>query len=528
MAQWGPVYRAFDSHLNRHIALKLISIEHKSPGAIARFIREAAIASRLKHPHLAHLLDFGILAEEGLFYYTMEEYEGGNLKSFFETVGPFAPRGAVKYILQALKGLDYLHYKGGIIHRDIKPGNLLLKAHHEVVLADYSLSKGSEDATLTHTRDMIGTPYTMSPEQITPGEAPPDTRSDIYSMGVVLYFLLTGKYPYEGNNLEELKNAINKGKPKQHEIPPELWNIILKSLSIQRENRFQTAQEFIDALDKFMRGEKTEIKTNQGWLDWLGIRKLTWQWSLKRIEEDELAARPHLDRGEMFLADGDLAQAIGEFRAAVRYGPNVSEAHLKYALAMIQSHKQKNPNPKWQTSSPVLRHLSRAIELNPNSYRALFERGKIYLEIGWAELALRDFQSASSVRPQDEQIHKLLASAYINLGNEERAQRELQKAEKIAKKRDTPKREKTIIHDFLEHSMYGDKEIFEMMDILESHPDSIGEYKILNILGVGGMGTVFRAKRQVRHEEKTIFSRMVALKFISINASKEEKRFISK
>lgn len=524
----GPVYRVFDSHLNRHVALKLVSIEHKSPRAIARFLREAAIASRLKHPHLAHLLDFGILTEEGLFYYTMEEYEGGTLKSFSEKTGPFSPRSAIKYILQALKGLDYLHYKGGIVHRDIKPGNLLLRKNHSVVLADYSLSKSSDDATLTHTRDMIGTPYTMSPEQITPGEAPPDTRSDIYSMGVVLYYLLTGKYPFEGKNLEELKNAISKGKPARLEIPPGLWEIILKAISIQREKRFQTAQEMIDALEQFKRGEKPNAPQPKGWLEWLGIPTLTWQWSLKRIEEDELAARPHLDRGEMFLTQGNLGKAIGEFRAAVRHGPYVSEAHLKYGLAMIQSHIRKNPNPKWQLNSPVLRHLSRAIELNPNSFRALLERGKLYLEINWTELALRDFQIAAAIRPQDEQIHQLLSRAYINLGNEEKALQERQKAKKIGEQGKTPKRVKTVIYDFLENSLYEEDEIIEMMEILESHPQTIGEYKILDILGIGGMGTVYRAQRQVKHEDRTVFTRLVALKFISMNASKEEKKLFQK
>jgi serine/threonine-protein kinase len=254
----GEVWVAYHPGLKRNVAVKILrnEVQMESENAIPRFEREARATAELLHPNTVRVFDYGA-TEDGLFYYVMELLEGETLADLIERVGPLSPERAVHMVGQAARALSEAHAKG-IVHRDIKPENLFLTSlggeHDFVKVLDFGIAKIAEEpgATITRTGWRLGTPLYMSPEAIS--GKPIDARSDVYALGAVLYFLLSGRPPFDNDNPSALVFAQVHRTPARpserlgHPLPEDLEALVMRALRKDPDERYSTAAEFTQAL----------------------------------------------------------------------------------------------------------------------------------------------------------------------------------------------------------------------------------------------------------------------------------------
>jgi serine/threonine protein kinase/DNA-binding LacI/PurR family transcriptional regulator len=250
----AEVYRAYQPSVNRDVALKIIALDQSSHDDEfrRRFAQEAEVIAKLEHIHILPIYGYGI--ETDIAYLAMRLLRGGSLSDLLRE-GPIPMPQAVELFTQIARGLAYAHSKG-VIHRDLKPSNILMDDSGNAYLTDFGLAKivGGE-VDLTKSGNIVGTPAYMSPEQLR-GERL-DHRSDIYSLGVVLYHMLTGSPPFDAT-LSDVVSVIYKHLEKpppapssiNPQIPPEVEAVILKALSKDREQRFENAGEMANELKK--------------------------------------------------------------------------------------------------------------------------------------------------------------------------------------------------------------------------------------------------------------------------------------
>jgi serine/threonine-protein kinase len=254
----GMVFRATQTSVQRPVAVKTLNPSlAAAPQFFERFRREAEIASRLRHPNIITIYDFG-RAPDGTCYFVMELLQGESLKEVVKRSGPMTLRRAVSLVEQACQGLAHAHAEG-CVHRDLKPHNIMVQdlgGRDFVKVLDFGLVKAmetEEEEQLTSTGQVLGTPQYMPPEQAG-GEAV-DPRSDLYSMAGVLYFCLTGSSPFGANTVRKaLTAALTQPVPAVNSkrqgapVPAALDAFFKKALSPEKEDRYQNAQEFIDAM----------------------------------------------------------------------------------------------------------------------------------------------------------------------------------------------------------------------------------------------------------------------------------------
>jgi serine/threonine protein kinase len=253
----STVQLAFDTRLERYVAVKLLA-EHLAEDAsfVARFRREALSAARLVHPNVVQVFDFGLDDESHRNFIVMEHVVGQSCAEILKEHGLLDPRDAVDILEQACRGLDYAH-RNGVVHRDVKPGNLLRSHEGVVKLADFGIAKAAEDSEITKTGSVLGTAAYLSPEQARGEKAGPP--ADLYALGVVSYQLLTGRLPYEAASLTDLARLQESGVPPSpseldSDIPPALGEAVLRALHPVPEARYEGALEMGDALQKGLRG----------------------------------------------------------------------------------------------------------------------------------------------------------------------------------------------------------------------------------------------------------------------------------
>ena len=247
----ATVFLAEERKHARKVAIKVLHPELAASLGSARFLQEIGIAARLSHPHLVPLIDSG--DAEGSLYYVSPFVEGGSLRARLEREGRLSVREAIAIAEEVGMGLDFAH-RSGFVHRDVKPENILFADGH-ALLADFGIARAwgaSERQTLTDAGIAIGTPEYMSPEQAS-GEQNLDTRSDIYSLAVVTYEMLTGAPPLRGTNARAtMAKQVTETPPPlravRPDVPPPVERVILRALAKEPGARFATVVDFIEKL----------------------------------------------------------------------------------------------------------------------------------------------------------------------------------------------------------------------------------------------------------------------------------------
>jgi beta-lactam-binding protein with PASTA domain/predicted Ser/Thr protein kinase len=257
------VYLAEDQELGRRVAIKILNDRHANDDQfVERFRREAKNAAGLSHPNIVSIYDRG--EAEGTYYIAMEFLDGRSLKELIVSRGPAPVSVAIDYARQTLAALRFAH-RNGIVHRDIKPHNVLVDSEGRLKVTDFGIARAGA-SQMTEAGSIIGTAQYLSPEQAK--GAPVDQTSDLYSVGVVLYELLTGVVPFTGDTPVEIAmkhlSAI-PDPPSAHraEIPRELDKVVMRALAKDSHERYQTAEEFDADLARVARGAAVSPATEE-------------------------------------------------------------------------------------------------------------------------------------------------------------------------------------------------------------------------------------------------------------------------
>src|SRR5438270_7981856 len=247
----SSVHLALDQRLERQVAVKLLA-EHlaEDPTFVSRFQREAQAAARLVHPNIVQVFDSGRDESTGQYFIVMEYIEGSSCAEVLRDDGWVEVDEALAIIEQACEGLHYAH-RHGVVHRDVKPGNLLRAREGEVKLADFGIAKATEQSSITQVGSVLGTAAYLAPEQARGEEAGPS--ADLYALGVVTYQLISGRLPYEASSLTELALKQQQEEPPTLDtivaaVNHELADAVAMALALDPRERYSTAREMGRAL----------------------------------------------------------------------------------------------------------------------------------------------------------------------------------------------------------------------------------------------------------------------------------------
>ncbi|MCR4398543.1 MAG: Stk1 family PASTA domain-containing Ser/Thr kinase [Firmicutes bacterium] len=240
------VYRAHDNYLNRSVAVKVLRPQFSGDDDfVKRFRREAQAAASLSHPNIVNIFDVGEI--DDTHYIVMEYVDGLTLKQVIASRGRLSPTQALKIAHQICEALDHAHRRH-VIHRDIKPQNILIDREGRAKVTDFGIARAATSSTVTHTGTVIGSVHYFSPEQARGGFT--GERSDIYSLGVVMYEMVTGKVPFQGDSpitiaLKHVQEEVESVKKASPDVPDEVATIIARALRKNQYDRYQSASEML-------------------------------------------------------------------------------------------------------------------------------------------------------------------------------------------------------------------------------------------------------------------------------------------
>ena len=249
----ATIYRAEDTRLKRIVAIKVLSEKlARDKEILSRFIREAQSAARLVHPNIINIFDIG--ESDGINFIVMEYLEAKNLKDIIEENAPYSPTVSFRIFKQVAEALKFAH-ENGIIHRDIKPQNVLVTGNGVFKVTDFGIARAITSSTLTRTGTMMGSVQYFSPEQAQ--GKPVDRTTDIYSLGILLFEILTGKLPFDGDNpvsiaLKQVQEESPPPSALNRHLTPEIDQLVLKALCKDPGERYQDIDEFIAAAEKVL------------------------------------------------------------------------------------------------------------------------------------------------------------------------------------------------------------------------------------------------------------------------------------
>jgi len=258
----GVVYFAHQISLDRPAALKVLAEQYaRNSEFVVGFIKEARAAAKLNHPHIVQAYAVG--EDNGIYYFAMENIDGETMKTVLKREGRIPTDQALTVIQQIAEALDYAWKEQRLIHRDIKPDNIMLTRTGRAKLADLGLARVAGEIDDTGGDEVMGTPQYISPEHLTGSEM--DVRSDIYSLGATLFHLITGRFAYEGRNASEIaRKHIEAPVPNPRSvdptIPSDVAYVVMKMMAKDPDERYQTAEELVEDLRQVRRGKGLAIK----------------------------------------------------------------------------------------------------------------------------------------------------------------------------------------------------------------------------------------------------------------------------
>jgi len=429
----GEVYLARDSRLDRTVALKILPGELAAdPDRMERFAREARAASALNHPNVATVYDVG--ESDGIRFIVMEHVEGETIAGIIGR--QLRPSEVVDIAVQTADALDVAHAKG-ITHRDIKPANLMLTHRGHVKVLDFGVAKMSRSEEVRPSGDwtvepgtaigsVVGSGPYMSPEQITGRDV--DPRSDVFSLGVVVYQMATGQLPFSGATRQELLERILHAAPEpiarfNPDTPPELERITFRCLEKSAGDRYQSARELLSDLWPLKRHLEARQSTPDSAKfpfpsrpgshhDATSIKRpvghdMTTADASPTSEATEFMARgwAHLRSGSFF----ELSHAVSAFLAATELCPTSAAAHAGLALAKV-AQATVHAAPYLEVLGEAKAVALRALAMDDRSADAQVALGQVMLFAEWDWMAAeRSFQRALSINPNH-------AEAYLHYG----------------------------------------------------------------------------------------------------------------
>lgn len=379
------VWEARHLTIDRPCALKLLSEpsdSRRQPRTLARFLFEAEVLARLDHPAVVRVHAAGEV--DGQRYIELELVEGGTLAEYLADGLPSA-RQAAQWAWQLAGGLAHAHGRG-VLHRDIKPGNVLLTGDGRAKLTDFGLARDMEAPTAwTRTLGAIGTPAFMAPEVAREGMAAFCPRSDIYGLGAVLYQLLTGVPPHAGKDALEILERVRNQPPRrprarQANLPPDLEVICLKCMDLEPSRRFQSAAEVAEELQRYLDGVPIRsrpagpLRQALGWARrhallagslgvtagcfLTGFALVTWNWLRANRLADQLGANLTLAQIRSAQTErdaGNSLRALAELASAVRHDQQGLDSRLILEHWIQEGAYAPPPDRTWATGRPVIR-----------------------------------------------------------------------------------------------------------------------------------------------------------------------------
>jgi len=339
----ASIYKAIQLSLERPVALKIMHPHlHNNETFVARFEKEAKRAAMLHHENIVSIIDYG--CDNGEYYIAMEYVDGTNLSEMLKKQRKMPLEVALHVCHQVAEGLKYAHGLN-LIHRDIKPANIMLSYDGRVMLTDFGIAKATGDLTITSTGQVIGSPQYMSPEQAAGRET--DHRSDIFSLGIILYEIIAGEKPFKGETYQSLVTSIISDYPAslreyRVDVIQEIDDLVQKSLVKVVDSRYQTAEEFSEAL--FAQFSKFKLQSPRKMMaDYLkNPIRIT-----EKLRADKIS--DHMESALYFLAvgEGKLAEAKKEFLDVLRFDRNNREAKKQLTKLESQLPSEKRPEKFW-------------------------------------------------------------------------------------------------------------------------------------------------------------------------------------
>ena len=269
------VYKARCRKLNRFVAVKVLKNSFKdNENIVNKFKKEATSIANLSNPNIVNVLDVG--STDGVNYIVMEYVEGKTLKDIIKEKKKIPYDIAITFAIKIARALDCAH-KNNIIHRDIKPQNILVTRDGVVKVTDFGIAKSMSESTISHTNSVLGSAHYFSPEQAKGSYV--DYRTDLYSLGIVLYEMVTGEVPFDGDSpvtvaVKHIQENPIEPKVLTSEIPDNLNNLIMKAISKDPSSRYQTALEFIDALERIKNNEDFTMMMDKVEIDDSGFTRV--------------------------------------------------------------------------------------------------------------------------------------------------------------------------------------------------------------------------------------------------------------
>ena len=439
----GIVFAAQTDRLDRVVALKVLPPSLSvTETVIKRFMREAQSVAKLDHENIVQIYATG--DQDGVYYYAMQFIEGSPLDDVLKE-RKLTFEESAKITALAARALFFAH-ENAIIHRDVKPANIILSYKDRPVLTDFGLARPEKAATLTASGALVGTPIYMSPEQVRGERANIDRRTDIYSLGITFYEMLTGTTPFEAESTQEILNKIEFHDPRPArkvlaDVPKALETICHKAIEKEADRRYQTAIEFALDLERFLSGEQIQARptplhtrlikkavqhrmiTSLGALLTVAV-VLVFFATRKSSENKESATSAQYSKslieGSEYLRRGEHTAALRSFDQAVFLRPKLAASYVERGKAYVTLENHES----------AVEDFERALELDPGNVHARMWRGISRVRYGSDEefsAGFKDLEEMLGASPNDTETLFEVARVCLDLAanrNIDRAKRD--------------------------------------------------------------------------------------------------------